>query len=252
MRRPIAFVRGIPAEQYIHGAMLVVLAVAFVTSFESGSEGARELGYPEGFEAALPLVCDVVAGVATVIHARVRADAAMRRLAAQFVLGPMLLSWGANAVDHVKAAPADVTWPEWGQVAWIVAVVLAAGICPVAVAALLHLSTKYAEYQRRQVGEKTEPASKKRWDVADIETRPNGEVVEHVVEDARTNDDPEPAPEQKRDEPEQKRDEPEPSKVRQIGTPKPWSARAKQLMEQGVPRSSAYRQAQREHNRDCA
>lgn len=149
-----------PTYRYIQGAMLVVLAVAFVTSFESGSAGALRLGYPAGFTAALPLVCDVIAGVATFIHGRVRTDPPMRRLAAQFVLVPMLLSWGANSVDHVTRAPAGATWQPLAVTAWIAAVVVAAGICPVAVAALLHLSTKYVEFEQRQTA--VEPTQKAR------------------------------------------------------------------------------------------
>lgn len=138
-----------PTYRYIQAAMLVVLVIAFVTSFESGSAGAKRLGYPEGFVAALPLVCDVIAGLATFIHSRVRNDPKMRRLAAQFVLIPMLLSWGSNSVDHVNRAPAG-DWATAGVAAWTAAVILAAGICPVAVAALLHLSTKYVEHELRQ------------------------------------------------------------------------------------------------------
>jgi hypothetical protein len=144
-----------PTYRYIQAAMLVVLVIAFVTSFQSGSEGAKTLGFPNGFEAALPLVCDVVAGVATFIHGRVRGDAKMRRLAGQFVLIPMLLSWAANSVDHVKNAPANPAWTDWQQGFWIGGVILAAGICPVAVAALLHLSSKYVDFELRQA-ERTE------------------------------------------------------------------------------------------------
>jgi hypothetical protein len=138
-----------PTYRYIQGAMLVVLVIAFTTSFESGSEGAKRLGYPEDFIAALPLVCDVIAGVATFIHGRVRKDAQMRRLSAQFVLVPMLLSWGANSVDHVNRAGAG-DWATAGVIAWYTGVVIGAGICPVAVAALLHLSTKYVDFEQRQ------------------------------------------------------------------------------------------------------
>ena len=149
MRR-LTSITGAPTYRYIQAAMLVVLVIAFVTSFQSGSEGAKTLGFPTGFEAALPLVCDVVAGVATFIHGRVRGDAKMRRLAGQFVLIPMLLSWAANSVDHVKNAPANPAWTDWQQSFWIGGVILAAGICPVAVAALLHLSSKYVDFELRQ------------------------------------------------------------------------------------------------------
>lgn len=145
-----------PTYRYIQGAILVVLGIAFVTSFRSGSAGALALGYPTGFQAAFPLVCDIVAAVATVIHGRVRADRSMRRLAAWFVSTPMALSWAANAVDHVQAAPPAAAWHPAGQYAWIGGVVLAAGLCPVAVAALLHLSTKFVDYEQRQARE-TQP-----------------------------------------------------------------------------------------------
>lgn len=145
-------VLAVPTWRLIQAAMLTVLATAFVTSFSSGSAGAGRLGFPPAFVAALPLVCDVVAGMATAIHGRVRRDPAMRRLAAWYVLVPMLLSWGANSVDHLfRATPTAVGWPVGGQWAWYAAVVLAAGICPVAVAALLHLSTRFVEFEQRQV-----------------------------------------------------------------------------------------------------
>lgn len=134
----------------IQGAILVVLVVAFVTSFQSGSDGAGRLGYPPIFEIALPAVCDVVAGVATAIHGRVRKDKQMRRLVSWFVLVPMALSWGANSVDHAyRAADAAAAWPQAARIGWFVGVVLAAGICPVAVAALLHLSTRFLEFEQR-------------------------------------------------------------------------------------------------------
>lgn len=137
----------------IQGAILVVLVVAFVTSFQSGSDGAGRLGYPPVFVVALPLVCDVVAGVATAIHGRVRKDKQMRRLVSWFVLVPMALSWGANSVDHAyRAADAATGWPQAARIGWFVGVVLAAGICPVAVAALLHLSTRFLEFEQRASG----------------------------------------------------------------------------------------------------
>lgn len=147
-----------PTYRYIQAAVLVVLVIAFVTSFESGSKGAKTLGFPAGFEASLPIVCDVVAGVATFIHGRVRGDKPMRRLATQFVLGPMLLSWGANAINHASASPIGPGWSQWQATGWLAAVILAAGICPVAVAALLHLSTKYVEFEHRQA-ERAEKAT---------------------------------------------------------------------------------------------
>lgn len=134
----------------IQGAILVVLVVAFITSFQSGSDGAGRLGYPPVFVVALPLVCDVVAGVATAIHGRVRKDKQMRRLVSWFVLVPMALSWGSNSVDHAyRAADAAAAWPQAARIGWFVGVVLAAGICPVAVAALLHLSTRFLEFEQR-------------------------------------------------------------------------------------------------------
>lgn len=150
VRRYLTALTSAPTYRYLQVAMLLVLGTAFVTSFESGTEGAKRLGYPEGFESALPLVCDVIAGVATLIHGRVRGDRQMRRLASLFVLVPMLLSWGANSVDHLGSAPADPRWLLAAQVGWVAGVILAAGICPVSVAALLHLSAKFVEYEQRQ------------------------------------------------------------------------------------------------------
>lgn len=135
----------------IQSAILVMLGVAFATSFQSGADGAGRLGYPPIFEAALPLVCDVVAGVATAIHGRVRQDPAMRRLVTWYVLVPMALSWGANSVDHAyRASTASTHWSAAGQISWFSGVVLAAGICPVAVAALLFLNTRFLEFEQRQ------------------------------------------------------------------------------------------------------
>lgn len=130
--------------------MLAVLAIAFATSFTSGTAGARLLGYPGVFATALPLVCDIVAGLATVVHSRARSDPPMRRLAARFVLAAMALSWAANSVDHVVRSPAGEGWSGTARAAWVVGVVVAAGICPVAVAALLHLSTRYVEFEQRE------------------------------------------------------------------------------------------------------
>lgn len=139
-------------QRCLQAAMLTVLAVAFLTSFESGRRGGQLLGYPGPiYAAALPLVCDVVAGIATLIHHRVRTDPAMRRLAARYVLVPMLASWAANAVDHLGRAQSATVWPPAATVAWVVGVVVAAGICPVAVAGLLHLSTRYTEHEQRNI-----------------------------------------------------------------------------------------------------
>lgn len=129
--------------------MLLVLGIAFATSFTAGSDGAHRLGYAGVFMYALPLVCDVVAAAATWIHGRVRTDRDMRRLAGWFVLTPMLLSWGANAIDHGFRAVPEPGWHAALAGLWIGAVVLAAGICPVAVAALLHFATRYADYEQR-------------------------------------------------------------------------------------------------------
>lgn len=151
MSRLWARLLAVPTYRLITLAMLVILGIAFTTSFQSGSDGAGRLGFPPLFVSALPLVCDVIAGVATAIHGRVRQDKAMRRLASWFVLVPMLLSWGANSIDHAyRAAPAALAWGRWEQAGWFTAVVLAAGICPVAVAALLHLSTRFVEFEQRQ------------------------------------------------------------------------------------------------------
>lgn len=152
MSRLWARLVAIPTYRLITMSMLVILAIAFTTSFQSGSDGAARLGFPDTFRPALPLVCDVIAGVATAIHGRVRKDKPMRRLASWFVLIPMLLSWGSNSIDHAyRAAPAAQGWGQWEQVSWFAAVVLAAGICPVAVAALLHLSTRFVEFEQRQI-----------------------------------------------------------------------------------------------------
>lgn len=169
--------RGISTYRLIQLAMLVVLVTAFVTSFKSGSDGAGRLGFPATFVAALPLVCDVVAGVATAIHGRVRRDKEMRRLAGWFVLVPMVLSWGANSVDHsYRAAHAAAGWVPAAQAAWFAAVVLGAGICPVAVAALLHLSTRFVEFEQRQVA-RAKPAEPKPQSAAP-KTKPTTQVIQ--------------------------------------------------------------------------
>lgn len=216
----------------LYTAVLVVIAIAFVTSFNSGASGALALGYAPEFKASLPLVCDVVAAVATFMHAIARDDRQMRRTATGFVLVPMLLSWGANAIDHVDRATD-------GPIGWTVAVVGLAGLCPVAVAALLYLSTKFREFEQRQAA-KTQPAApRKQWGVADIDTKADGQVIERVVEAPAPH--PEPV------------DAPEPTaKVHTIGDPKPWSARAQELVDEGVPRATAYRRAKKEHERVSA
>ena len=142
----------VPTYRVLQAGILVVIAVSFTTSFKSGSAGAGLVGFDSSFLFALPLVLDVVAAMATVIHGRVRNDKEMRGLAAKFVLVPMLLSWGSNGIDHFQRA--GHTADGWGQLAqwgWYAAVILGAGICPVAVAALLHLMAKYVEYEQRQV-----------------------------------------------------------------------------------------------------
>jgi hypothetical protein len=141
----------VPTYRVLQAGILVVIAVSFTTSFKSGSAGAGLVGFDSSFLFALPLVLDVVAAMATVIHGRVRNDKEMRGLAAKFVLVPMLLSWGSNGIDHFQRA--GHTADGWGHLAqggWYAAVILGAGICPVAVAALLHLMAKYVEYEQRQ------------------------------------------------------------------------------------------------------
>lgn len=75
-------------------------------------------------------------------------------------------------------------------------------------------------------GARTQPAAQttpkpKQWVVAEVEKKADGSQTEHVVE----------APA---------------AKVSPIGDPKPWSIRAKQLMDDGVSRATAYRQAKKE------
>lgn len=168
MKSWLRAVLAAPTYRFLQGGMLVVLVIAFATSFESGRAGARLLGFPveavdgtgHDFTAALPLVCDVVAGLATFVHGRVRTDPAMRALAARFVLVPMLLSWGANAIDHVHRAPAGVDWHPLGRASWIVAVIIGAGICPVAVAALLHFAAKFVEFEQREAEQAAQAAAR--------------------------------------------------------------------------------------------
>lgn len=149
----------------------MVLGIAFVTSFSSGSSGAEILGYPAQFVASVPLICDIVAALAAIVHGRVRNDPPMRRLAAWFVLVPMSLSWASQGLAHVfraprpgvlVAAPPDLPdgtpgspqWPtdiQWdlAQWTWITGVVIFAGLAPVAVAGLLHFMAKFVDYERR-------------------------------------------------------------------------------------------------------
>lgn len=272
MRRLLAA----PTYRYIQGAMLVVLVIAFVTSFESGSAGAKKLGYPEDFVSALPLVCDVIAGVATFIHSRVRGDAPMRRLAGQFVLVPMLLSWGANSVDHVNRAPAGPGWTSTETSAWIAAVVLAAGICPVAVAALLHLSTKYVDFELRQAARAEQAAAEAAAATATSTEGAETSAVDETVMEipgpttefwvrVPTETSPDPEPEQALsegldpascpeppeapgpdDEPPPPADRQDPPRLTVAGTDTALNARARELIDEGVPRSTAYRRARKE------
>lgn len=147
--RVAKWISAIPRYRYFQFTILAVLAAAFVTSFSSGSSGAEKLGFPPEFLFTPPLICDIVAGLATLVHGWARTDASMRRLAAAFVMAPMLLSWAANAVDHVARKPRNPVWSELGQNAWLAGVILFAGLCPVAVAALLYFGTKFAEFERR-------------------------------------------------------------------------------------------------------
>jgi hypothetical protein len=130
--------------------ILAILIAAFVTSFKSGSDGARILGFPPEFLFTAPLICDIVAGLATLVHGWARDDEPMRWLATWFVMGPMMLSWSANAVDHVGRAPVDPAWPATGQWAWLAGVIVFSGLCPAAVAGLLFFSTKFTEFEQRQ------------------------------------------------------------------------------------------------------
>lgn len=139
----------IPRYRWIQITILAVLVVAFVTSFQSGSEGAHQSGYRAEFSMSFPLICDVVAMLATVVHGWARHDAKMRRLAALFVMGPMILSWAANAVDHLANAHVTTFGTTYGEKAWTLWVILAAGLCPVAVAALLYFATKFIEFEQR-------------------------------------------------------------------------------------------------------
>lgn len=149
IRRLAAWLAGLPRYRYVQVTILVVLAIAFVTSFSSGSEGARTSGYPAQFQAAFPLVCDIVAALATLMHGWARFDPKMRRLAALYVMGPMLLSWAANAVSHLGNAGITAFGDTRAAQAWTLWVILAAGLCPVAVAALLYVATKFAEFEQR-------------------------------------------------------------------------------------------------------
>lgn len=145
----ISAVANAPTYRFLQAGIFVVLGIAFATSFSSGSSGARILGYQEQFVSAVPLICDIVAALAMVVHGRVRDDKPMRKLAAWFVLVPMLLSWAANALDHLLRAPAQPYWSVWAQRGWIAGVVIFAGLAPVAVAGLLHFMARYVEHQQR-------------------------------------------------------------------------------------------------------
>lgn len=132
-----------------HLTILVVLTAAFGTSFKAGSHGAYLLGFPPEFLFTAPLICDIVAGLATLVHGWARDDTEMHRWATYFVIGPMGLSWAANAIDHLGRAQPDLSWPTLGQWAWIVAVIVFAGLCPASVAGLLFFSTKFREFEQR-------------------------------------------------------------------------------------------------------
>ena len=88
IRGAVSSAVAVPRYRWIQLTILVVLVVAFVTSFQSGAEGAHQSGYRAEFSASFPLICDVVAMLATVVHGWARHDAKMRRLAALFVMGP--------------------------------------------------------------------------------------------------------------------------------------------------------------------
>lgn len=137
---------GMSTYRWLQVAVLVILVVAFITSFESGASGAAMLGYPEQFKRAFPLVVDVVAAVATIAHGRAPTPQ-LRRLAVVFVLVPMTLSWGANALDHWTRALPQLP-AGWPIQLWAAAVVLVAGVCPVAVAALLYFMGRYSDADR--------------------------------------------------------------------------------------------------------
>lgn len=159
IRVVVSSVANAPTYRFLQAGIFVVLGIAFATSFSSGSSGARILGYPDLFVSSVPLICDIVAALAMVVHGRVRDDRPMRRLAAWFVLVPMLLSWAANALDHLGRAPVVPQWDAEAQWAWIAGVVLFAGLAPVAVAGLLHFMARYVEHQQRTVAGSVEELS---------------------------------------------------------------------------------------------
>ena len=165
-------VANAPTYRFLQAGIFVVLGIAFVTSFSSGSSGAAILGYPAQVFSSVPLICDIVAALAMVVHGRVRDDKPMRRLAAWFVLVPMLLSWAANALDHLRRAPSPgvevldpkaplppvpSTWSGW---AWLSGVVIFAGLAPVAVAGLLHFMAKFVDYEQRPAAESVKDRSR--------------------------------------------------------------------------------------------
>lgn len=230
---------AIPRYRWIQLTILVVLVVAFVTSFQSGSEGARQSGYRAEFSASFPLICDVVAMLATVVHGWARHDATMRRLAALFVMGPMILSWAANAVDHLDNAHVTTLGATLGEKAWTLWVILAAGLCPVAVAALLYFATKFIEFEQRSA---TDPGDVSHSETAavtaeidpEILAAPDTGTLDPVVDTPLAEDamDNEPAT---------------PRRLTAVSpATSPWGPRARELKSRGVPHASAYRQAKRE------
>lgn len=188
MRRVGKTLSALSVYRLVQLMILVVLAGAFVTSFKSGASGALKLGYPDEFKFAFPLVCDVVAATATVVHGQVNHDKQMRRICVWFAMVPMMLSWAANAIDHVYAAQAAARgWEQPAQIAWFTGVIVMAGVCPSAVAALLYLATKYTEYQERQNAKAAAKAEKKatgkdkRVDTAPKATSSNGTAPKHAA-----------------------------------------------------------------------
>ena len=173
IRGAVSSVANAPTYRFLQAGIFVVLGIAFATSFSSGSSGAEILGYQPAFVASVPLICDIVAALAMVVHGRVRDDRSMRRLAAWFVLVPMLLSWAANALDHLRRTPAQPYWSDWSQWAWIGGVVVFAGLAPVAVAGLLHFMARYVEFEKRVA--ETAPTP-------DVRTQP--ELSQNSVDDA--------------------------------------------------------------------
>lgn len=183
----------IPRYRWIQITILAVLIVAFVTSFQSGSEGAHQSGYRAEFSMSFPLICDVVAMLATVVHGWARHDAKMRRLAALFVMGPMILSWAANAVDHLANAHVTTFGATYGEKAWTLWVILAAGLCPVAVAALLYFATKFIEFEQRAavptIDETPEIPAKTSTETAETEDVPDEQADDEPADGGQVDDD---------------------------------------------------------------